>query len=123
MPKFMWPAQILQVAMPLLGDTVNSAPFVIPQSCRESSFHIPTLAGGASCSLQALDFQNAETSPVWRQVFVFNVSGGTITQLTGMAGNQVTTLPTAATGVGNFRLVATGDQSGAPVIITVILAF
>lgn len=106
------------VRMPGIGQTVNTESFSVPRIARSIALHIPALAGAATVKLQSLDPSNLN-SDTWRDVATYNLTTGATQLLTGIPGNQVTTIPTTATGGGNLRLVASADQSASPVNITV----
>lgn len=114
-----WDAILPKVRMPALGETVNGDHFSVPRGSQAVTFHVPDLAGTATLKLQALDPQDQAT---WRDVYVFNLSAGGAQQLASIPESAATTLPTAAIGSGVLRLVASEDQSGTPVFISIVFS-
>jgi hypothetical protein len=106
-----------------VGQTTIGEWFVIPRNSQAITFHVPSL-GGASAKLQALDPLGSDDpgTEVWRDVKVFNLAAGGVQALAAIPENTAVTLPTAATGAGVFRLVASADLSGSPVTITVLIS-
>lgn len=120
MANYGWDVVPVDVAMPLSGQTVNSAPFSVPKAAISMAIHTPTsFAGSGTVKLQSLDPADSQTTETWRDVQVMNLADGSFVALDGMAQNLVTTLPVTATGGGVLRFVASGDQSGAPTTIKV----
>jgi hypothetical protein len=120
MANYGWSIVPGRVLMPLPGETVNGRPFSVPGNALVLAIQVPDLAGGATLKLQSLvvplDDQRAD---VWQDLSTFNLAGGTAIALTGIPSGATTTLPITATGAGVLRLVASADQSSAPVDITV----
>jgi hypothetical protein len=120
MGEYGWDVVPADIAMPVTGGTVNSAPFSVPRSAISLAVHTPTaLAGSATLKLQSLAHDTDQATEVWRDVQIFNLADGTFVALDGIAQNLVTAIPVTATGGGVLRFVASGDQSGAPTTIKV----
>jgi hypothetical protein len=114
-----WNTVPVNVAMPISGGTVNSAPFSVPMDAFSLAIHTPTSLGGATVKLQSLDHDTDQVTEVWRDVSCFNLADGTFTALDGIPENAVTTLPITATGGGVLRFVASATQAASPSTIKV----
>lgn len=120
MANYGWNVVPGRVLMPKAGQTVNGVPFSVPGSALVIQLQIPALAGSATVKLQSLVVPiDDQVADVWQDVSTFNLAGGTAIALSGIPSNATTTIPITATGAGVLRLVASADQSGAPVDITV----
>lgn len=118
-----WDGILPKPRMPAVGETVNGEPFSVPRGSQAVTFHVPTLAGATTLKLQALDPQGHDSaSPVWRDIYIFNIAAGGVQQLAAIPEDAATTLPTAAIGAGVLRLVASSDQSAAPVNISIVFS-
>lgn len=119
-----WDVIPVLARMPAVNETVNGAEYVVPAHSQCVSFHVPTLVSSATVKLQALDLQGAQlpSTEVWRDVKVFNLAAGGVQALAAIPNNTVVTIPTAATGAGVFRLVASSDQSSSPVFISILIS-
>lgn len=124
MASYGWDSLGAKPRMPKAGDTVNGETFSIPRGSQAITIHVPVLAGGATLRLQALDPNGSDqiSTEVWRDVKVFNLSSGGIQALAALPQSTAVTLPTAAIGAGVMRLVASADQSGAPLFISIVLS-
>lgn len=108
--------------MPLAGQTVNGQPFTVPRTALVLVLHVPTLASAATVKLQSLvPAPDDQATDTWQDIAAFNLASGAPIALSGIPGNAATSIPVTATGAGVLRCVASADQSGAPVDIT--LAF
>jgi hypothetical protein len=122
MANYGWNIVPGRVRMPknVAGETVNGTPFSVPGSALVMQLQIPVLASSATVKLQSLVVPlDDQVADVWQDVSTFNLAGGTAIALSGIPSNATTTIPITATGAGVLRLVASADQSGAPVDITV----
>jgi hypothetical protein len=110
--------------MPIAGGTVNSEPFSVPKGAKSMAIHCPGLASNSTLAIQSLAPKlDDQESDVWDSVFVFNLADGSTVHLDGIPEEQVTVIPTSATGGGRLRFVAADDQSGTPVRIPVAFNF
>ena len=124
MTIYNWPAAVERVLMPAVGQTVNSAPFVVPRGAKSMVIFVPDLTGVATIKIQSLSpTVTVETTEVWMDVSCFDLTDGTMEALDAIPENAATTLPTSATGGGNLRFVASADQSAAPVLVNVMFNF
>jgi hypothetical protein len=106
--------------LPASGGTVNSESFVVPRGATVMTIHVPDLVGVATTVLiQSLDPNDKTT---WRTVGTFDATDGTTELLDAIPESQATALPVTATGGGMLRLVASADQSSAPVRVPVFFA-
>lgn len=111
-----------RLRMPAEGETVNTLGFSVPRAALVLGLYIPALAGSATVKIQALTPPpDDQVADVWYDVSAFNLADGSLLALDGIPGNAATTIPITATGAGVLRLVASGDQSGAPVTITLAM--
>lgn len=119
-----WDAIQPKPRMPDVGETINGQAFTIPGGSQAFTVHCGALVGGAVLKLQALDPVGSDqtSTMVWRDVKVFNLSAGGVQALAAIPNSASTTIPTAATGTGVFRFVATGDQSASPINITITIS-
>lgn len=107
-------------SMPATGETVNSTAFAVPSGAHTMTVYMPALAGtGATCKLQALYPDDSTATEVWADVSCFDPATGTLVALDGILEGVVTTIPTALTGGGVLRFVASETQAGAPSTIKV----
>lgn len=120
MPAYSWNIRPGRFRMPVVGGTVNGTPFSVPDDCLVLTIACPALASSATLKLQSLtvpiDDQQAE---VWQDVSAFNFNVGTPVALASIPSNATTTIPVTACGGGVLRLVASADQSGAPIDIPI----
>jgi hypothetical protein len=111
--------------MPATGETVNGKPFSIPRNAKALTLFLPTLVGAATIAIQVLEPTvdvDAGTEN-WFQLKVFNLSTGAVQSVAAIAsGGVAVTLPISGLGGGVARLVASADQSGTPVNITITFA-
>jgi hypothetical protein len=116
-----WDSVPASVLMPAVGETVNSGPFSVPKGAHAMTVCLPALAGtGATCKLQALYPDDSVATEVWADVSCFDPATGTLVALDGLLEGVATTLPTALTGGGVLRFVASETQVAATVTIKVV---
>lgn len=125
LPKFAWNGIIARPLMPAAGQTVNGEPFTVPRGALVITFHIPALVGvAATVAVQSLNPDiGADGTETWVTVSVFDLTDGTFELLDGLAESTTVTIPVSATGGGNLRLLASTDQSSAPVRIPIFIGF
>jgi hypothetical protein len=113
---FVWNGIPARVRMPEVGGTVNGQRFPVPGGSKVLTVYVPALTGGATLKLQTLaPTELVEDTEVWADVSVFNLTDGSFVVLDGFVASTHVTIPISATGGGVLRLVATLDQSAAPV--------
>jgi hypothetical protein len=107
--------------MPATGETVNSSPFAVPPGAYTMTVCMPALTGtGATCKLQALYPDDNVATEVWADVSCFDPATGTLTAVDGILEGVATTIPTALTGGGMLRWVASETQVAATVTIKMV---
>jgi hypothetical protein len=125
MPIYNWSGQAERPLMPAAGQTVNGEAFAVPNNAKAIQIHIPDLVGAATTlKLQALaPTEDVESSQTWRDVTVFDLTDGSFEALDGFPENTIVVVPTSATGAGNFRFVASADQSSVPAKIIIFWSY
>lgn len=124
MGAVVWNGVVARPLMPATGETVNGQSFSVPIEAHAMTLHVPALVGGGTTvKVQSLmPTEDAYTTEVWQDAYAFDVASGNSVQLDGIAESTTVTLPITATGGGMLRLVASADQSSAPVNILVFFA-
>ena len=119
--QFPWNGIAARVRMPIAGGTVNSEPFPVPGGSKVMTVHCPALTGtAATVKLQTLaPTETVEATQVWSDVLCFDLTDGTMESLDGLVESTAVTIPISATGGGVLRLVASEDQSAAPVTVPI----
>lgn len=119
--KYAWNGVVARPLMPAAGETVNGEFFTIAGGVKVITIHVPALAGAATTvKVQTLaPTETVEATPVWNDVQVFNLAAGGFIALAALAESTAVTIPVSATGGGTLRLVASADQSSAPVAIPI----
>lgn len=107
--------------MPAAGETVNGEPFSVPRNALVMAIAIPSLAGGTdTLKLQSLVWAESNlATEIWQDLSTFNLATGDPIPLSLIPQSATTTIPITATGAGVLRLVASADQSSAPVDILI----
>jgi len=128
-PVYPFNGIIRRARMPALGQTVNGEMIVIPRAAVTMTIHVVALVGVATTlALQSL---NPDIAPggaeVWDQViFISEGTDGTVDTyvlIDAIPEEQVTVLYQSNFGAGIVRLVASADQSSAPIFIPIVFGF